>query len=98
MCEMFGPAGGVLGAHLNCLNIVSSCSTAGRSSSCKKRVVVVCQCVIVMSLHEYRDKVRDGFHSIGNYLRSSLAIKNAEDNGPTIRDPATTDLLCDGEK
>lgn len=28
---------------------------------------------------------------------SSLAIKSAEDNGPTRRDPAT-DLLCDGEQ
>lgn len=51
-----------------------------------------------MSLHDVRDKVRDSFHSLGNYLRSSLAIRNAEDNGPTIRDAATTDLLCDGEK
>lgn len=28
----------------------------------------------------------------------SLAIKNAEDNGPTRRDPASSDLLCDGEQ
>lgn len=51
-----------------------------------------------MSLHEVRDKVRDSFNLLGNYFRSSLAIRNAEDNGPTIRDPTTTDLLCDGEK
>ncbi|CRL08366.1 CLUMA_CG021265, isoform A [Clunio marinus] len=28
----------------------------------------------------------------------SLAIKNAEDNGPTKKDPASSDLLCDGEQ
>ena len=28
----------------------------------------------------------------------SLAIKNAEDNGPTKRDPASSDLLFDDEK
>ncbi|XP_055701438.1 regulator of G-protein signaling 17 [Phlebotomus papatasi] len=27
-----------------------------------------------------------------------LAIKNAEDNGPTKKDPAGSDLLCDGEQ
>ncbi len=31
------------------------------------------------------------------FIVSSLAIKSAEDNGPTRRDPAT-DLLCDGEQ
>ncbi|CAO1343447.1 unnamed protein product [Diamesa serratosioi] len=29
---------------------------------------------------------------------SCLAIKNAEDNGPTKKDPASSDLLCDGEQ
>jgi hypothetical protein len=28
----------------------------------------------------------------------SLAIKNAEDNGPTKKDPASSDLLSDGEQ
>ncbi len=35
---------------------------------------------------------------IGNLLRSSLAIKNADDNGPTKKDPAASELLCDGEQ
>lgn len=38
---------------------------------------------------------------IGVYLLSpvySLAIKNAEDNGPTRRDPASSELLCDGDQ
>lgn len=37
--------------------------------------------------------------SLSLYLiRYSLAIKNAEDNGPTRRDPASSELLCDGEQ
>lgn len=32
------------------------------------------------------------------YFHFSLAIKNAEDNGPTKKDPASSDLLCDGEQ
>lgn len=28
----------------------------------------------------------------------SLAIKNAEDNGSTKRDPASSELLCDGDQ
>lgn len=32
------------------------------------------------------------------FLNFSLAIKNAEDNGPTKKDPASSDLLCDGEQ
>jgi hypothetical protein len=31
-------------------------------------------------------------------LYSSLAIKNTDDNGPTKKDPASSDLLCDGEQ
>lgn len=32
------------------------------------------------------------------FASSSLAIKNAEDNAPTRRDPASVDLLLDGEQ
>jgi hypothetical protein len=32
------------------------------------------------------------------YSFFSLAIKNTEDNGPTKKDPASSDLLCDGEQ
>lgn len=51
-----------------------------------------------MSFSEYRGKFRDRCHVIGHFLRSSLAIKNAEDNGPTKKDPAASELLCDGEQ
>uniref|UniRef100_A0A1B0CCP6 RGS domain-containing protein n=1 Tax=Lutzomyia longipalpis TaxID=7200 RepID=A0A1B0CCP6_LUTLO len=38
------------------------------------------------------------WRSVVARLRLGLAIKNAEDNGPTKKDPAGSDLLCDGEQ
>lgn len=49
-------------------------------------------------MNDCKDKIKDGIHYMGNIFRSSLAIKNAEDNGPTKKDPAASELLCDGEQ
>lgn len=51
-----------------------------------------------MSLAERKGRLRERCHTIGHFFRSSLAIKNAEDNGPTKKDPAASELLCDGEQ
>jgi hypothetical protein len=45
--------------------------------------------------------VKIAFHRspLNAFIHSfSLAIKNTEDNGPTKKDPASSDLLCDGEQ
>lgn len=51
-----------------------------------------------MNLSDRRGRFRDRCQTIGHFFRSSLAIKNTEDNGPTKKDPAASELLCDGEQ